>query len=114
VRREGFSDLFLRIGGRTGWTWLVLVALYPPLVAVPAFVVGWASERALFTGAGEAGPLSLPPDLVPAAQLTLQLLVVIGHSATVGTIGLPIGEELGWRGCPLPRMIDAGARTRSW
>lgn len=89
--REGFGDISLRLGRRNWWALLIALG-YPVAIAIAAYGVGWASGLAHFTGGwgGFAG----------------ELLVGITLGTAVGLV-FALGEELGWRGYLLTRLIDA-------
>ncbi|MEU7143584.1 type II CAAX endopeptidase family protein [Nocardia sp. NPDC046473] len=91
--REGFDDISLRLGRRSWWALLIALG-YPVAIGAAAYGAGWASGLADFTGASGWG------------SFAGELLV----GATLGTaVGLvfALGEELGWRGYLLTRLIEA-------
>jgi membrane protease YdiL (CAAX protease family) len=91
--KEGFRDVSFRFGGRRSLLYVVAGVLLPIAVGFVAFGIAWGTGLATFVG-------------TPGAFLT-SLLV----AATVGTVGSAVsaaGEEIGWRGYMLTRLIDAG------
>ncbi|PXX71222.1 CAAX prenyl protease-like protein [Nocardia tenerifensis] len=94
VLREGFDDISLRIGGRRGWWAMPLALGYPVAIAVAAYGVGWATGLAEYTSS--AGWVSFGGELLAG--------VVLGTA--IGLV-FALGEELGWRGYLLTRLIDA-------
>ena len=94
--REGLMRLLARLDPRRGgWWWLVLIP-------VGFIVISWVSGLVehlwiSFTGLAEVGgwPQFAGWGALGSA-LTVMFLVEPG----------PIGEELGWRGFVLPRMLD--------
>ncbi|WP_280443337.1 type II CAAX endopeptidase family protein [Nocardia brasiliensis] len=97
--REGFGDISLRFGGRRGW-WACLFTLgYPVVVAGAAYGVGWLTGLAEFsTPDGEA---------TGWFAFAVQLLIGLVPGTAIGLV-FALGEELGWRGYLLTRLIDAG------
>ncbi|MFB8275315.1 CPBP family glutamic-type intramembrane protease [Nocardia colli] len=99
VLREGFGDISLRLGGRRTW-WALLIGLgYPVGVAAAAYGVGWASGLAQF----------ITPSGASTGWVAFggELLVGLGLGTAIGLV-FALGEELGWRGYLLTRLIDAG------
>ncbi|MEV6559446.1 CPBP family intramembrane glutamic endopeptidase [Nocardia sp. NPDC051756] len=99
ILREGFGDISLRLGGRRTW-WALLIGLgYPVAIAAAAYGVGWASGLADFTS-----PAGASTGWVAFGG---ELLVGLGLGTAIGLV-FALGEELGWRGYLLTRLIDAG------
>nr|WP_309247908.1 type II CAAX endopeptidase family protein [Paenibacillus tyrfis] len=100
VLREGLADISLRLGGRRTLKFIPIVLLLPIAVDLAAYGIAWMSGLAQF--AAPATYLNAPP-------LVLFVLLLLAN-ATLGTIrGLigSFGEEVGWRGYMLTRLIDA-------
>lgn len=103
VLREGFSDVSFRLGGRRGWGSVLLALVFPLVVGLIAYGIGWMTALARFAPQSDLAGNSASP-------LTA-FAVILAVSATAGTIALALtaaGEEIGWRGYMLTRLIDAG------
>ena len=89
--REGFGDVSFRLGGRRGVEGMLLALIQPIIVGSIAYGVAWSVGLAAF----------VPPafGLLFLAELSIQFVAqLIGG----------VGEEIGWRGYMLTRLIDAG------
>ncbi len=94
--REGWASLGLHRAGLRAWGAALLL---PLLVLAGAYGVLWASGVASAT---------LPARLSGAAliQLVFKTLIMIAIGVFSGTLG----EELGWRGYLLPKLLFLGPR----
>jgi membrane protease YdiL (CAAX protease family) len=103
--KEGFADISLRFGGRkSGWP-IFLAWGYPIAVGVLAYGLAWVSGLAEFQR-------PLPPrSHLYMDSAAANLLVSFLFTATLGTAVSCLsafGEEVGWRGYMLTRLISAG------
>lgn len=101
IRREGFADVSFRLhGNRMSSAFLLALAL-PLGVGTIAYGFAWLTGLARFDP--PAFPFAVTP---PLAQFVVNLL----STALLGLFLLfpsSSGEEIGWRGYLLPRLIDA-------
>lgn len=103
--REGFGDISLRLGGRRGAIGLLVAWSFPLAVGALAYGSAWLAGICRFTPPNPASwGLPTAPDGVLFA-------ILLGLTASVG---VPLsaltaaGEEFGWRGYMLTRLVDAG------
>ena len=89
---EGFSDVSFRLGGRRGRDAVLQAMVFPVAIGLAVYGVAW--------GAGLIG-LGVPPMGLGSWAAAIAVLAVLN------TI-LSSGEEIGWRGYMLTRLIDAG------
>lgn len=105
--------VLFRIDTRTlGWNWRPLryeaLGYYLPLLyAIPVYIVTWiAVPGSLGLGAFEKGAAS--SFSMPASPHVATFGLMIPMLATLGVIGSlanGLGEEIGWRGFLLPRLV---------
>jgi membrane protease YdiL (CAAX protease family) len=93
VFREGFGDVSFRFGGRRSLVLLVVGLVFPVVVGFVAFGIAWATGLATFSP--------------PAGGFLRGLAVAATIGTAVGALSAA-GEEIGWRGYLLIRLIDAG------
>jgi membrane protease YdiL (CAAX protease family) len=93
ILREGFSDVSFRFGGLRTWRWYAVGLAMPLVVGVVAYGVAWLTGLVGFQGD------------------TTTVLRGVAYAATAATLVNLLsttGEEVGWRGYMLTRLIDAG------
>jgi membrane protease YdiL (CAAX protease family) len=90
VLREGFSDVSFRFGGLRGLGAIGIALVFPVVVGIVAYGAAWATGLAGFSALPSAG-------------------MVVPFAAGMGLgLVLAAGEEIGWRGYMLTRLIDSG------
>ena len=108
VLREGFGDVSFRVGGRRGWKAIGLALIFPIVLGIIAYGIAW------MTGLVQFGPrpISLAARYVPeGTSAAVVFLINVAVAATIVTIysaRTAAGEEIGWRGYMLTRLVDAG------
>ena len=90
--REGFSDVSFRLGGRLGRNAVLQALVFPIIVGLVVYGVAWA--------AGLIG-FGVPPMGLGGWAAAIAVLAVFN-------LVVSSGEEVGWRGYMLTRLIDAG------
>jgi membrane protease YdiL (CAAX protease family) len=104
--REGIRDVSFRFGGTNGGRALITAWLFPIIVGGLAYGTAWATHLAQFQR-----PIA-PDTAAPYSPHALvNVFLSLAFMATVGTAingAAAAGEEIGWRGYMLTRLIDAG------
>jgi membrane protease YdiL (CAAX protease family) len=100
VRREGWSDVSFRFRS-PGRTLRVMLVVY-------GIALAYGLIPPLVGGALHLVPFDVPRAADGSSTLALMILVNVTVNPLVGCL-IVLGEELGWRGYMLTRLIDAGA-----
>jgi len=106
--REGFGDVSFRLGGRPGWKAIGVALVFPIIIGLVAYGIAWTT-----------GLVQFRPKLIglvtPYVGLTLSPLVtfvinlvIAATIVTIYSVRTAAGEEIGWRGYMLARLISAG------
>lgn len=107
ILRAGFSDVSFRFGGRRTFYAIILSLLFPLIVSVIAYGIAWKFGLANFVVPTNVIPKPLPNPADPMLRFVWTIFLAL----TVGTAFFAIlfsgGEELGWRGFMLTRLIEA-------
>lgn len=98
--REGIADISLRIGGRRTLKTLPFILLFPVAIGLVAYGLAWITGLVQYVTPDTY--LKAPPAVIFVGLLLVQMI----FGTAVGLIGC-VGEELGWRGYMLTRLIDA-------
>lgn len=113
VLRESPRDVGFRWGGSTGTRAMVVATLMPLVVGFIAYGIGWSTGLANFRGpALSLAVLGIHFTLAenPFVRFSqcLGIMLVLG---ALDTCKYAAGEEIGWRGYMLTRLIDSGIRA---
>ena len=107
VLREGFGDVSFRVGGRRGWKAIGVAAIFPIVVGAIAYGIAWTTGLVQF----DPRPIALAARYVPeATSPAVVFLINVAVAATIVTVysaRTAAGEEIGWRGYMLTRLVDA-------
>ncbi|HZI92627.1 MAG TPA: CPBP family intramembrane glutamic endopeptidase [Patescibacteria group bacterium] len=105
MMREGMRDVSFRPGGLDGLKGMLIAWFYPVAVGALAYGAAW------WTGLAEFRPPPLSQAGLEQASSMTRFFVLLALTASAGTLGAMVfaaGEEIGWRGYMLTRLIDAG------
>jgi uncharacterized protein len=108
VLREGFADVSFRLGGRRGWKAIGLALIFPIVVGLIAYSIPWVTGLVQFRPAPIGLVAPYVADAAPPAVVFVVNLAVAATILTVFSARTAAGEEFGWRGYMLTRLIDAG------
>jgi membrane protease YdiL (CAAX protease family) len=104
IMREGVRDVSFRLGGWTGFRAVLGAVLFPVAAGALAYGAAWTSRLTEF--------VSPQYGLFPAFQSTgVRFALAVLFAATAGSlIGIitSAGEEIGWRGYMVSRLVQAG------
>ncbi|WP_320783594.1 CPBP family intramembrane glutamic endopeptidase [Streptomyces sp. CRN 30] len=104
VRREGFKDITWRLRPASVRRAIAVGAVYPAAIAVVTYVIGWSTHLVRLVESPAVLGIELPGP--PALQVTLAVLLVWLLGGLYGVLS-SLGEELGWRGYMLTRLVQA-------
>ena len=105
---EGFADVSFRLGGRRGWSMIGLSLIFPIVLGLISYGVAWTTGLVQFS----PRPIKLvAPYIGESASPIMTFVINVAVAATIVTVyslRTAAGEEIGWRGYMLTRLIDAG------
>jgi len=104
VRREGFRDVSFRIGGWRGVRAVGFAVVFPALVGLMAYGVAWGTGLAEFAPPASGWFSGIGSPVLRFAAVALVSMLV---GSLVGVV-TAAGEEIGWRGFMLTRLVDSG------
>lgn len=105
--REGFGDVSFRFGGSRGLKAILFALIFPIIIGLISYGIAWKTSVVHFN------PQPLPlvaPFIGESSSPFVVLLLNISTAVTFVTIfsiRTAAGEEIGWRGYMLTRLIDA-------
>jgi len=105
---DGFGDVSFRLGGRRGSKAIGLALIFPVVIGLIAYGIAWTTGLVQFSPRpnGLTAPYianTTSPGVVFVINLAVAATVV-----TFNCAGTAAGEEIGWRGYMLTRLVDAG------
>ncbi len=103
--RESFADVSFSFGNHIAGRTVILAWFYPVLLGSIAYGAAWMTGLATFS------PPLLDTMGVQIASPLLRWIVLLGMAMSLGTIyGFfwAAGEQIGWRGYMLTRLVDSG------
>ncbi len=104
IRREGFRDVSFRLGGWKGVRAVGLAVAFPALVGLMAYGIAWGSGLAEFAPPASGWFSGIGSPILRFGAVVLVSMLV---GSLVGVI-TAAGEEIGWRGFMLTRLVDSG------
>ncbi|WP_165423697.1 CPBP family intramembrane glutamic endopeptidase [Ktedonosporobacter rubrisoli] len=111
VLREGFADVSFSPGGWRSWRAILFALLFPTAVGLIAYGGAWSLGLAHFVSptGGSSDAILQPLSFIahsPLLNFSCRLLLATTLGTIIGTL-TAAGEEIGWRGYMLTRLIDA-------
>ncbi|EPY06884.1 caax amino protease family protein [Paenibacillus alvei TS-15] len=109
--REGFADVSFHLGSIKVWKGIGLGLLIPMLICGATYSIAWMSGIASFQlpvgGTFEAYYHALGLQYLPTPLSFVLMVVVAGIAGSIINLIPVMGEEVGWRGYMLTRLVEA-------
>jgi membrane protease YdiL (CAAX protease family) len=109
--REGFADVSFRIGGSRGWRAIVLALIFPIGIGLISYGIAWTTGLVHFNPHPIALAVRFVGDTASPLLVFMINLAVAATIVTIFSVRTAAGEEIGWRGYMLTRLIDTGLPT---
>jgi CAAX protease family protein len=106
--REGFGDVSFRLGGLRGSKAIGLALIFPMIIGLIAYGIAWTTGLVQFGPRPIALAARYIPEASSPAVVFLINLAVAASVVTIYSARTAAGEEIGWRGYMLTRLVDAG------
>jgi membrane protease YdiL (CAAX protease family) len=106
VRREGFRDVSWRLRSGSVRRAIVVGALYPAVISVIAYGIGWSTGLVGVTSPGTVLGIDLSGSGPLVVQVALAVVLVFVFDGLFNVLPV-LGEEMGWRGYMLTRLVEA-------
>jgi membrane protease YdiL (CAAX protease family) len=109
VLREGFADVSFRFGGRRTWKYVGLALVFPIAIGLIVYSIAWTTGLARFDPQPSGGLSAQLSGIASSPVLVFVIMLAVSTFLLVFPNSLfAAGEEIGWRGYMLTRLIDAG------
>jgi membrane protease YdiL (CAAX protease family) len=108
VLHEGFSDVSFHVGGRRGWKAIGFALIFPIIVGMISYGLAWTTGLVHFSPQPISLVASFIGDSTPPVLVFVINLAAAATVVTIFSVRTAAGEEIGWRGYMLTRLIDAG------
>ena len=105
---EDFADVSFSIGGCRGWKAIGLALIFPTILGLIAYGIAWTTGLVQFNPKLIKFATAFVGDTTSPITSFLINLVVASTIVTIYSVRSAAGEEIGWRGYMLTRLIDAG------
>jgi uncharacterized protein len=111
ITREGWANTGIRPNFRRGWPFWAAAWVVPAVMVIIGAVVYYAFFPQHFDANLSALQGMLPPDTIaPWTFIIIQIVQAILISPPINGL-FTFGEEFGWRGYLLPKLMPLGGRT---